>query len=529
MLKTRRSRDPRARTQAGQVLVLVAIAAVVLIALAGLVIDSGRGFSAHRQAQNASDAAALAAAYRIYTGGTVTQATMDAQNVVINNGLRAPGTASCGGSPVSVCFYDSTGAATTTAASVATVKVQVSTSVDNSLMRVAGHPTTTIVTTSKAEVHSGSSTTTTTGGGSGSATTCVICVQGPTQSQALEVQGSAGVTVGGGNVAVNSNASNALGTGGISQSTPPVLTVSGGAIDVVGGYTGGTFSPAPTVGAPAFTDPFASLPEPTASGSCASGSTSCIVVPNSGPTNDDFSKSATVNPGVYQDLTVSGNNSTLTLTSGIYVITGQFGSKATTTTCNNCGGGTSAGTMLTSTSSGGGGGSTTTTTWDSDVIDAQGCTKAGGSTCTGVLIYFACPSSVSPYFTACTSATSNSMGGFKIVSQTQFLIKPMASAQNATYAGMSLFFSRDGTLNPDLDGGSQDSVTGSIYASNSQFSMHGDASAMTVNCVIDANLVYLTGNSGLTDNVTAAANATETWPATTTSSSSPSGPPALIS
>jgi hypothetical protein len=47
----------------GQALIVIAIAAVALVGIVGLVVDGGRGFLDRRKAQNAADAAALASAY----------------------------------------------------------------------------------------------------------------------------------------------------------------------------------------------------------------------------------------------------------------------------------------------------------------------------------------------------------------------------------------------------------------------------------------------------------------------------------
>ncbi len=52
----------RRREQDGQVIILVALALIALIAIAGLAIDGGRLFTLRRQVQNASDASAMAAA-----------------------------------------------------------------------------------------------------------------------------------------------------------------------------------------------------------------------------------------------------------------------------------------------------------------------------------------------------------------------------------------------------------------------------------------------------------------------------------
>lgn len=73
--------------RAGVVMVLFAMILVVLIGLIGLVIDGGFLMSSHRQAQNAADAAALAAAFEKYRGRTDTDARTAADSFVDQNGF----------------------------------------------------------------------------------------------------------------------------------------------------------------------------------------------------------------------------------------------------------------------------------------------------------------------------------------------------------------------------------------------------------------------------------------------------------
>ena len=65
----------------GQLLVVFALALVVIIASAGLLIDGGMAYTNRRQAQNAADTAALAAAQNLAVGGTT--ATMTAAGASI--------------------------------------------------------------------------------------------------------------------------------------------------------------------------------------------------------------------------------------------------------------------------------------------------------------------------------------------------------------------------------------------------------------------------------------------------------------
>ncbi len=63
--------DPRRLRRPGKILVLFAFSLVVLLGMVGLVLDSGLAQAGHRNAQNAADAAALAAAMKLNTGDTI--------------------------------------------------------------------------------------------------------------------------------------------------------------------------------------------------------------------------------------------------------------------------------------------------------------------------------------------------------------------------------------------------------------------------------------------------------------------------
>ena len=85
-LGVRRTSLWRGRRRRGAVLVWFALLLVVLLGFAGLVIDGGLLLSAQRQAQNAADAAALAAAYDLYRGRSTAVATAE-EFVHQRNGL----------------------------------------------------------------------------------------------------------------------------------------------------------------------------------------------------------------------------------------------------------------------------------------------------------------------------------------------------------------------------------------------------------------------------------------------------------
>lgn len=64
------------RFERGQALIVIALALVGLVGIAGLVIDGGNGFQDRQKAQNAADAAALASAQARIRGGNVVDAAM---------------------------------------------------------------------------------------------------------------------------------------------------------------------------------------------------------------------------------------------------------------------------------------------------------------------------------------------------------------------------------------------------------------------------------------------------------------------
>ncbi len=74
----------------GQALIVIALAFVGIIGIAGLVIDGGNAFQDRQKAQNAADAAALASAHARVTGGNVVDAAMAsaAKNGYNNDGVQ---------------------------------------------------------------------------------------------------------------------------------------------------------------------------------------------------------------------------------------------------------------------------------------------------------------------------------------------------------------------------------------------------------------------------------------------------------
>ena len=137
------------------------------------------------------------------------------------------------------------------------------------------------------------------------ATNGLIIVLDPSVSGALSLSGNASINISG-VVYVDSSSSSALSAAGNAQ-------VKAGAIDVHGGVQksgNASLSPAPVTGAPVLADPLASLALPSTSG-----------LTNYGSESLSGNSSATIQPGIYRQITVSGN-AKLTMSSGIYIIEG---------------------------------------------------------------------------------------------------------------------------------------------------------------------------------------------------------------
>ncbi len=86
----------------GQNLVIFAIAMVVLVALAGLVIDGGFALSSRRKAQNAADSGALAGATILCQGGTTTAAQAKAEEYAITRNKAQSAAVSFGSEVITV-------------------------------------------------------------------------------------------------------------------------------------------------------------------------------------------------------------------------------------------------------------------------------------------------------------------------------------------------------------------------------------------------------------------------------------------
>jgi hypothetical protein len=132
-----------------------------------------------------------------------------------------------------------------------------------------------------------------------------VIVLDPSAGGALSLSGNACINVPG-VVYVDSSSTSALSASGNAQVKAAVIDVHG----KVQKSSNASFSPAPTTGAPVLADPLAGLPLPGTSG-----------LTNYGSEILGGYSSATIRPGIYKQIAVSGN-AQLTLSGGIYIIEG---------------------------------------------------------------------------------------------------------------------------------------------------------------------------------------------------------------
>jgi hypothetical protein len=276
------------------VLIVFALMVAVLVGFCGLALDGAAANFNQRSLQETADAAALAAAYRIYTGGTEAQAQTVGQNFASDD-LCSAGT-QC---TIGFTFYDVSGVATATASLVDTVKASLSQPYSNRFVHVAGgSASTTIAATATAKVSQVVPT------GQPPALACGLCLL-QTGVIGLSMAGSnVNVKVTSGDLDVNGQVS-VPGAADTVSATPGKFNVAGSPNT----FGTGTYTPAATTGTTAIADPLASLGEPTAVGGPQGSS---VVV----------STTSTVQPGIYGSLSFGAANITVTLAPGIYVFVG---------------------------------------------------------------------------------------------------------------------------------------------------------------------------------------------------------------
>lgn len=296
----------RRNKQAGQALILTAVALVVLMGFAGLAIDIGALRSQKRAQQTAADAAALAGANNLAFGGV----TAGAQNAAAGNGYtdNSGNAGACSGGPpvppnsatpgwieVAVCNGPSTGPHQSNANYVEAWVTEVQ---PTYFMRVLGINQETITARAVA-------TNIDSGGVNGPG--CMVSIGPPNNSiEGINVNGNVTVKaptcgiVDNGNYNTKGNALD-ISASTIGVSGDPNVTGKGGTVSCSNSST------CPQYGMPAAPDPLASLTPP------------CN--PCTGGTAVTVQSSTTFSPGTYNSISIQGNG-TVTFNPGVYVFDG---------------------------------------------------------------------------------------------------------------------------------------------------------------------------------------------------------------
>jgi hypothetical protein len=311
--------------QAGQALVLTAVALVVLMGFAGLAIDMGVLRYEKRLQQTAADAAAIAGANNLAYGGV----TVGAQNAAAANGFTDNG-----GGQVSNC-----GTSTNPPAAVGTVCVEVNStgtacngpcsgphSGDPNYVEILVadvHPTyfMRVLGINSEAITARAVATDTSGSGSGGSG-CIDTLGSPNKRIEPGISTSGSVSLYAPTCGINDNGN--LITGGGAN-----LSITAASIGVSGSVTQngtGTVSPTPVSGVPALGDPI-SATAPCSGSSCPSsgpitinaGSCSGAGCAGNVTCSGGF---CTIAPGNYDDICV-GSGAFANFSAGLFVITGN--------------------------------------------------------------------------------------------------------------------------------------------------------------------------------------------------------------
>ena len=300
---------------AGQIMAVVAVTLVALIGCAAIATDVGLLWTFKRQLQQAADAAAIAGDREIYSGnGSATEPT-NIQNAaladVTQNGLanaqlwtqtKNPCVGSAGQTCVVVNAPPQSGSY---ANDDSAVEVIVSQPVPTFFLKILNISSVTVTARAVARYSA--------------AQGCLYALD-PTAPNAVVASGGSLFSTQC-NIYVDSD-----NTKGLVSSGGSSITANNSTIDVVASaYSGSGFSPTPITNASPVSDPFASLPAPTFSNTCAC--TNYTVSNNqaacNGNTINANGASATLKPGVYcGGITVSGNGVSATFSSGTYILLG---------------------------------------------------------------------------------------------------------------------------------------------------------------------------------------------------------------
>ncbi len=268
--------------EAGQALIIIALALGGLLLGIGLALDTGQLFVSRRAAQTAADAGAWAGAAVLYAGGSAAQARTAAADDTTRNGYTDGGfIAVTTASPPTSGVY---------AGDPGFIEVTITEQVLTRFLFGASAGRTAVTVRAVAGIARS---------GAGQA----VIVTRASGSGTFTLSNSTRFTITGGGTNTNTTSSNAVQIGGGGQLTATFHRVTG----TVNASDAGRMSPAPTTGVAATADPFASLPGPSTSG----------VPVFTGQTITNAT--VTLGPGVYTGLVTVGNNGVARLGAGNYI------------------------------------------------------------------------------------------------------------------------------------------------------------------------------------------------------------------
>lgn len=282
----------------GNVVVLVAVSLVAFVGICGLVIDGGQLMAERRQAQNAADAAALAAATDLYNGVPPGLAKPTGVTYATRHGYSDEA--------VDIAIPPNTGPHR---GDTNFVEVKLTVDVPTFFIKVVYPPAAQVKVRAVAGLDrapaSGAGLLGLNGGASG----------------AMTLSGSATINVNGSNLGVSSSSATALTGSGSAKITAPT-------IDITGNYTlSSTSQLIGTVrtGAPASSDPLASIPAPDPNAQPLRSASKLNLV----------ATTATLQPGRYVGGIAMSSGANVTLQPGIYYIDdGAFTVSSSTLTGN---------------------------------------------------------------------------------------------------------------------------------------------------------------------------------------------------
>ena len=270
--------------RSGFVMVMMIVTLTALLAFLGLAIDVGYQQYSKVRMQTAADAAALGGARELAASGSSNLVSAAQGDAAVNGYTNSQNSVTVRvNHPPTTGYYTSDNTA---------VEVLIYQKVPTFFLQVLGFTSGSVRARAVAHV-----------GGGGGGGTCFFTLD-PSMPNAFSVSNGVNVSSSCG-IMVNSNSATALtATGGAHLSAPY--------ISVVGKYTisnGATISPAPTQGATAASNPFASLAPPSVGG--------CTYTNYSVPYG-----TVTLNPGTYCNGLNIGGGATVTMNAGTYIMKG---------------------------------------------------------------------------------------------------------------------------------------------------------------------------------------------------------------